>query len=63
MVNIHVFKSQDMFAEFGGVPVFLGHYRNDAVWFLCLVLEIVFYQYEARIRSVIVQLNPLKSVG
>mgnify|MGYP006964540642 FL=1 len=52
-----------MFAEFGGVPVFLGHYRNDAVWFLCLVFEIVFYQYEARIRSVIVQLNPLKSVG
>lgn len=45
-----------MFAEFGRVPVFCD--RNVAEWFLCVAFEIVFCQYEARIRSVIVLKSP-----
>ena len=56
MVNVPVFNSQNMFAEFSRVPVFCD--RNVAEWFLCVAFEIVFCQYEARIRSVIVLKSP-----
>ena len=37
MFDVVVFEGPDMFAEFGGVSVLA--WRNDAVWFLYLVLK------------------------
>ena len=39
MFDVVVFEGPDMLAEFGGVSVFAVAWRNDAVWFLYLVLK------------------------
>ena len=38
MFDVVVFEGPDMLAEFGGVSVLA--WRNDAVWFLYLVLKL-----------------------
>ena len=40
--DVIVFEGSDMVAEFGGVSILCLPWRNDAVWFLYLVLKSFF---------------------